>query len=106
MSTDYNLNFLSSRTFASDARDTHTPVSDQGDCPPPPPALLTVTQDSMPRERRHLVGDTECELGGYRAVLVEARGLGARAAAAEAAFRRLSVEERGEVVAALVAAQY
>jgi len=33
-------------------------------------------------------------------------GLGACGAAAEAAFRRLSVEERGEVVAALVAAQY
>ena len=30
-------------------------------------------------------------------------GLGARGAAAEAAFRRLSIEERDEVVAALVA---
>ena len=42
--------------LASDARDSHTPVSDQGECPPPPPALLT--QDSMPRERRHLAGGT------------------------------------------------
>jgi len=49
------LNILSF-ALASDARDSHTPVSDQGECPPPPPALLT--QDSMPRERRHLAGGT------------------------------------------------
>ena len=64
--------------LASDARDSHTPVSDQGECPPPPPALLT--QDSMPRERRHLAGETweggsvcafffvlsgECSLGAH-----------------------------------------
>ena len=49
------LNILSF-ALASDARDSHTPVSDQGDCPPPLPALLT--QDSMPRERRHLAGVT------------------------------------------------
>ena len=49
------LNILSF-ALASDARDSHTPVSDQGECPPPPPALLT--QDSMPRERRHLAGVT------------------------------------------------
>ena len=42
--------------LASDARDSHTPVSDQGDCPPPLPALLT--QDSMSRERRHMAGVT------------------------------------------------
>ena len=40
----------------SETRDRTTPVSDQRDCPPPPPALLT--QDSMPRERRHLAGET------------------------------------------------
>ena len=49
------LNILSF-ALASDARHSHTPVSDQGECPPPPPALLT--QDSMPRERRHLAGVT------------------------------------------------
>ena len=47
------LNILSF-ALASDAGDTHTPVTDRWDCPPPPPALLT--QDSMPRERRHLAG--------------------------------------------------
>ena len=56
---DYSLvekfNILSF-ALASDARDTHTPVTDRWDCPPPPPALLT--QDSMPRERRHLAGGT------------------------------------------------
>ena len=64
------LNILSF-ALASDARDSHTPVSDQGECPPPPPALLT--QDSMPRERRHLAGEPGkevrlcfflCALGG------------------------------------------
>ena len=49
------LNILSF-ALASDARDSHTPVSDQGECPPPLPALLT--QDSMPRERRHMAGVT------------------------------------------------
>ena len=49
------LNILSF-ALASDAGDRTTPVSDQRDCPPPPPALLT--QDSMPRERRHLAGVT------------------------------------------------
>ena len=49
------INILSF-ALASDARDSHTPVSDQGDCPPPLPALLT--QDSMPRERRHMAGVT------------------------------------------------
>ena len=49
------LNILSF-ALASDARDSHTPVSDQGDCPPPLPALLT--QDSMSRERRHMAGVT------------------------------------------------
>ena len=36
--------------------DSHTPVSDQGECPPPPLALTA--QDSVPRGRRHIVGDT------------------------------------------------
>ena len=49
------INILSF-ALASDAGDRTTPVSDQRDCPPPPPALLT--QDSMPRERRHLAGVT------------------------------------------------
>ena len=74
--TKKKLNILSF-ALASDARDSHTPVSDQGECPPPPPALLT--QDSMPRERRHLAGGTreggsvlpfsvlsgECSLGAH-----------------------------------------
>ena len=43
--------------------------------------------------------------GAYPVTLFLSRpeGLGARGAAAEAAFRRLSIEERDEVVAALVA---
>ena len=49
------INILSF-ALASDARDSHAPVSDQGDCPPPLPALLT--QDSMSRERRHMAGVT------------------------------------------------
>ena len=49
------LNILSF-ALASETGDSHTPVSDQGECPPPLPALLT--QDSMPRERRHLAGET------------------------------------------------
>ena len=71
------LNILSF-ALASDAGDRTTPVSDQRDCAPPPPALLT--QDSMPRERRHLAGVTreggsvfafffvlsgECSLGAH-----------------------------------------
>ena len=40
----------------SETGDTHTPVTDRWDCPPPRPALLT--QDSMPRERRHMAGVT------------------------------------------------
>ena len=72
------INILSF-ALASDAGDRTTPVvSDQRDCPPPPPALLT--QDSMPRERRHLAGVTwegglvvlflfllsgECSLGAH-----------------------------------------
>ena len=49
------LNILSF-ALASDAGDTHTPVTDRWDCPSPLPALLT--QDSMPRERRHMAGVT------------------------------------------------
>ena len=37
-----------------------------GECPPPPPALLT--QDSMPRERRHLAGGTR--EGGFGLVFL------------------------------------
>ena len=33
-----------------------TRTQERWECPPPPPALLT--QDSMPRERRHLAGGT------------------------------------------------
>jgi len=40
----------------SETGDTHTPVSDQGDCPPPPLALPA--QDSVPRYRRHIARDT------------------------------------------------
>ena len=42
--------------LASDARDSHHGYIRPWECPPPPPALLT--QDSMPRERRHLAGGT------------------------------------------------
>ena len=49
------LNILSF-ALASDARDRTQRYIRQRDCPPPPPALLT--QDSMPRERRHLAGGT------------------------------------------------
>ena len=42
--------------LASDARDSHHGYIRPWECPPPPPALLT--QDSMPRERRHLAGVT------------------------------------------------
>ena len=49
------LNILSF-ALASDARDSHHGYIRPWECPPPPPALLT--QDSMPRERRHLAGGT------------------------------------------------
>ena len=49
------LNILSF-ALASDARDRTQRYISQRDCPPSPPALLT--QDSMPRERRHLAGGT------------------------------------------------
>ena len=49
------LNILSF-ALASDARDSHHGYIRPWECPPPPPALLT--QDSMPRERRHLAGVT------------------------------------------------
>ena len=49
------LNILSF-ALASDAGDSHHGYIRPWECPPPPPALLT--QDSMPRERRHLAGET------------------------------------------------
>ena len=68
LAEEEKINILSF-ALASDARDSHTPESDQGDCPPPLPALLT--QDSMSRGRRHMAGVT---LEGGSVVLFGALG--------------------------------
>ena len=59
--------------------------------------------DTIAARMRRDLGDPNP--GAYPVTLFLSRpeGLGARGAAAEAAFRRLSIEERDEVVAALVA---
>ena len=59
--------------------------------------------DAIAAQLRRYLGDSDPGAYPIDFFLSRPEGFGARGAAAEAAFRRLSIEERDEVVAALVA---